>query len=44
MTAFEPQFAFYVRDRWQITPKLTATLGVRWEFYPLMTRSGRGGI
>ncbi len=44
MTAFEWQFAFYVRDRWQISRKLTATLGLRWELYPLMTRAGRGGI
>jgi hypothetical protein len=44
MTAYEYQYAFYIRDRWQITPKLTATLGLRWEFYPLMTRAGRGGI
>jgi hypothetical protein len=44
MTAFEYQWAWYMRDRWQITPKLTATLGLRYELYPLMTRSGRGGI
>jgi hypothetical protein len=44
MTAYEYQYAFYIRDRWQITPKLTATLGLRWELYPLMTRAGRGGI
>jgi hypothetical protein len=23
----------YVRDRWNITPKLTASLGVRWDYY-----------
>ncbi len=28
------QWAWYVRDQWQITPKLTLSLGVRWEFYP----------
>ncbi len=44
MTAFENQFALYFRDRWQATRKLTLTLGVRWEKYPLMTRAGRGGI
>ena len=44
MTAFETQVALYIRDRWRITPKLTATLGVRYERYPLMTRAGRGGI
>ncbi|HYM11539.1 MAG TPA: TonB-dependent receptor [Bryobacterales bacterium] len=43
-TAFNPQYAWYVRDRWQLTQKLTLSLGVRYELYPLMTRSGRGGI
>jgi hypothetical protein len=28
------QWAWYLRDQWQLTPKLTLTLGVRWEFYP----------
>ena len=28
------QWAWYLRDQWQVTPKLTLTLGVRWEFYP----------
>ena len=28
------QWAWYARDQWQVTPKLTLTLGVRWEFYP----------
>ncbi|MGI8962344.1 MAG: TonB-dependent receptor [Bryobacteraceae bacterium] len=44
MTTYELQFGWYFRDRWQVTPKLTATLGLRYEFYPIMTRAGRGGI
>jgi hypothetical protein len=44
MTTYELQMGGYFRDRWQVTPKLTATLGVRYELYPLMTRAGRGGI
>ncbi|GAC1650416.1 MAG: hypothetical protein NVS9B15_10000 [Acidobacteriaceae bacterium] len=28
------QWAGYVQDHWQASPKLTVTLGVRWEFYP----------
>ena len=44
MTAYNWQFALYVRDRWQITPKLTASIGVRYELFPLQTRGGRGGI
>ena len=28
------QWAWYVRDQWQVSPKLTLNLGVRWEYYP----------
>ena len=44
MTTYETQIALFLRDRWQVNRKLTLTLGVRWEYYPLMTRAGRGGI
>ncbi len=27
-------WALYARDRWQVTPKLTFTYGLRWEYYP----------
>jgi hypothetical protein len=43
MTSREWQHAIYLRDRWTPTPKLTLDLGLRWEYYPLMTRAdGRG--
>src|SRR5262249_26229123 len=29
---------YYIRDRWQATRRLTLTLGVRWEYYPITTR------
>jgi hypothetical protein len=32
----------YLRDQWQITPKMTASVGVRWEYYPFPTRTDRG--
>jgi hypothetical protein len=32
------QEALYVRDQWQVTRKLTASLGLRWEYYPVPTR------
>ena len=41
MTAREWQHAFYVRDRWQVSDKLTLTLGLRYEYFPLMTREDR---
>jgi len=28
------QWAWYARDQWQVLPKLTLNLGVRWEYYP----------
>lgn len=42
MTGREWQFAWYVRDRWQATRNLTLTLGLRYEYYPLMTRDHQG--
>lgn len=42
MTARENQFAFYLRDRWTVSPKLTVSGGIRLDYYPLMTRVGRG--
>ena len=44
MTAFNWQFGFYFQDRWQVTPKLSLSLGLRYELFPLQTRAGRGGI
>jgi hypothetical protein len=41
-TAREWQFGWYVRDRWQATRNLTLTLGLRYEFFPMMTRAGVG--
>lgn len=37
------QFAFYVEDEWQLSPKLTATLGLRWDYDSLTAKGGRGG-
>jgi len=37
------QWAWYLRDQWQVTPKLTATLGLRWEAYPFgYSDNGKG--
>jgi hypothetical protein len=41
MTAREWQHAWYLRDRWQVSPRLTVTLGLRYEFFPLVTRDDR---
>jgi len=42
MTGREWQMAAYIRDRWQIGQKLTLSLGLRFEYYPLMTRADSG--
>lgn len=44
MSAYNYQYSLYIRDRWQVTPRLNLSLGLRWELYPMMTRGGRGGI
>ncbi len=38
----ENQYGLYVSDRWQVSPDLTVNLGLRYEYYPLMTREDRG--
>jgi hypothetical protein len=42
MTGREWQNAFYIRDRWNVNPNLTLSLGLRLEHYPLMTRANSG--
>jgi hypothetical protein len=42
MKTREWQFGWYVRDRWQVSRRFTVNLGLRYEYYPLMTRGDRG--
>ena len=35
---------FFASDKWQVTPKLTADLGLRWEIYPPATPAVAGGF
>ena len=42
MTANEWQYGFYAQDQWQATPKLTLTYGLRYELYPIFSRTGAG--
>lgn len=42
MSGREWQTAYYLRDRWRVTPNLTVNLGLRLEHYPLMSRANSG--
>jgi hypothetical protein len=44
MTGREWQFGLYAKDRWQVTRKLTIDYGLRYELFPLMTRSDGKGL
>src|SRR5215472_2722626 len=35
-------WAWYARDRWQLTPKFTLSYGLRWEYYPFATSDHTG--
>ncbi len=36
------QYGLFIRDRWNVTPKLTLNYGMRWEYYPMPTRADQG--
>jgi hypothetical protein len=36
------QYSFYARDQWQVSPKVTLSLGARYEYFPIPTRADRG--
>jgi hypothetical protein len=38
------QFFTFAQDKWVVTPKLSADIGVRWEFYPPATPVKKGGF
>ncbi|MBI1897730.1 MAG: TonB-dependent receptor [Acidobacteria bacterium] len=35
-------YSMYVRDRWNVSRKLTLSYGLRWEYFPFPTRADRG--
>lgn len=36
------QYSPYINDQWQVSPKLTLSLGTRWDYYPVPTRENSG--
>ena len=38
------QFFAFAQDKWVVTPKLSADIGLRWEFYPPATPAAQGGF
>ncbi|MBM3745075.1 MAG: TonB-dependent receptor [Acidobacteria bacterium] len=36
------QYSLFFKDQWQVTPRLTASLGVRWDRFPMGARKSRG--
>ena len=42
MTGRENQYATFISDRWNVSSKMTVNAGLRYEYYPLMTRADRG--
>ena len=44
MTTREWRFGFYFGDRWQPHRQITLDLGVRYEYFPLVTRGGDRGV
>jgi hypothetical protein len=42
MSGRENQYGLFVSDRWNASSKVTVNLGLRWEYYPLMSRENRG--
>ena len=39
----QDQIAFHVEDEWRLSPRLTATLGLRWDYDSLTAKGGGGG-
>ena len=38
------QFFSFAQDKWVVTPKFSADVGIRWEFYPPATPAAKGGF
>jgi hypothetical protein len=42
LTSRQKSYSFYGQDTWQVSRRLTASLGLRWDYFPMGTRASRG--
>ena len=42
MTSRQTSYSFYGQDLWQVNRKLTASVGIRWDYFPMGNRATRG--
>jgi hypothetical protein len=42
MTSRQKSYSFYAQDTWQASRRLTMSLGIRWDYFPMGTRATRG--
>jgi hypothetical protein len=42
LTSRQKSYSFYGQDMWQVNRKLTVSLGLRWDYFPMGTRASRG--
>ena len=38
------QYSMYLRDQWQVSPRVTLSFGTRYEYFPIPTRGGDRGL
>ena len=36
------QFSTFIKDQWQVSSKVTASIGLRWDYFPMGVRTTRG--
>lgn len=42
ITSRQKSYSFYAQDTWQATRRLTLSLGIRWDYFPMGVRASRG--
>src|SRR4051812_28714102 len=42
ITSRQKSFSFYGQDQWQASRKLTVSVGLRWDYFPMGVRASRG--